>query len=182
MFLQLTVVGSARYDRPPSYYVFAGLVFCPLTLNYLESWGEDWALEAPAHLLAELERPASLPDEEIVVLVQVLAAAVSEGYHELADEIVSSVDGVRPRNLSHFVELVEKGEGAFLRIGYRNDGREIVMRRDRARAASRGILARYGIGADRSPQPSTAPRGRGRAVVAQAAGTRASRARRAGRH
>jgi S1-C subfamily serine protease len=153
----LNVVGPARYDRPPSYYVFAGLVFSPLTLNYLESWGEDWALDAPTQLLAELERPATLAGEEIVILVQVLAAAVSEGYHELAEEIVSSVDGVRPRNLAHFVELVEQGEGAFLKIGYRNDAREIVMRRDRARAASRGILARYGIGADRSPdlQPGT---------------------------
>lgn len=152
-----TVVGSARYDEPPSYFVFAGLVFCPLTLRYLESWGEDWAIEAPAHLLAELERPASLPHEEVVVLVKVLASAVSEGYHELADEIVSSVDGVRPRNLAHFVELVEGGEAPFLRIGYRNDGREVVMRRDRARAAARGILARYGIGADRSPDLQTGP-------------------------
>jgi S1-C subfamily serine protease len=157
----LSVVGPARHDRPPSYFVFAGLVFCPLTLGYLESWGEDWAVEAPAHLLAEMERPASLPGEEVVVLVKVLAAPVSDGYHEVAEEIVSSVDGVRPRSLAHLVELVEGGDAAYLRIGYRDDAREIVMRRDRARAATRGVLASYGIPADRSsdlrPGPNPAP-------------------------
>jgi hypothetical protein len=154
----LTVVGPARHDQPPSYFVFAGLVFAPLTQNYLESWGEDWTVEAPAHLLAELERPARVPGEEVVVLVKVLAASVTDGYHDLADEIVSSVDGTPPRNLAHLVELIETGQGEFLRIGYRDEAREVVMRRDRARAAARGILAQYGIASDRSPDLQLAAR------------------------
>ena len=144
------VVGPEQYDRPPSYFVFGGLVFSPLTLSYLESWGEDWSIEAPPHLLAELERAPSVAGEQAVVLVKVLASSISEGYHDLADEVVSSVDGVRPRDLAELVRLVEDGIGAFLRIGYSGDSREIVLRRARARVASAGILAGYGIPADRS--------------------------------
>jgi S1-C subfamily serine protease len=147
-----SVVAAGDYDRPPTYFVFGGLVFCPLTLSYLESWGEEWSIDAPANLLAELERAPSVAGEEVVVLVRVLASAISEGYHDLADEVVSSVDGVRPRNFAHFVQLVEQGDSRFLRLSYRADSRELVLRRDKARAASPGILARYGIPADRSPE------------------------------
>jgi S1-C subfamily serine protease len=146
-----SVVAVGDYDRPPSYFIYGGLVFCPLTLSYLESWGEEWSIDAPPHLMAELERAPTVAGEEVVVLVRVLASAISEGYHDLADEVVSSVDGVRPRNLAHFAQLVEQGAAPFLRISYRDDSRELVLRRDKARAASRGILARYGIPADRSP-------------------------------
>jgi hypothetical protein len=147
----LAVVGPEQYDRPPSYFVFGGLVFSPLTLSYLEAWGEDWSIEAPPQLLAELERAPSVAGEQALVLVKVLASSISEGYHDVADEVVSSVDGVRPRDLADLVRLVEEGGGAFLRIGYRSDSREIVLRRTRARVATAGILAGYGIPADRSP-------------------------------
>lgn len=151
----ISVVSLGEYDRPPSYFIFAGLVFCPLTLSYLASWGEEWSIDAPPDLLSELERAPTAAGEEVVVLVRVLASAVSEGYHDLADEAVSSVDGVRPRNLAHFAQLVEQGTSRFLRISYRSDSRELVLRRDKARAGSRGILASYGIPADRSPDLRT---------------------------
>lgn len=144
------VVGPEQYDRPPSYFVFAGLVFSPLTLGYLRSFGDDWSLDAPPHLLAELERAPSVAGEQAVVLVKVLASAISEGYHDLADEIVSSVDGMKPRNLADLMRLIEDGADPFLRIGYHGDSREIVLKRASARAASAAILAGYGIPADRS--------------------------------
>jgi S1-C subfamily serine protease len=146
-----SVVGPGEYDRPPTYFIYGGLVFCPLTLSYLESWGETWDADAPPNLLAEMERAPSVAGEEVVVLVRVLASALSEGYHDLADEVVSSVDGVRPRNLAHFIQLVEQGTSRFIRISYRADTHEVALRRDKVRAASRGILASYGIPADRSP-------------------------------
>ena len=37
-----------RYDKLPSYLVFAGLVFVPLSQPYLHEYGEDWWVPAGA--------------------------------------------------------------------------------------------------------------------------------------
>jgi len=42
-----SLVPVHQYDRLPSYYVFAGLLFSPLTQPLLHEWGDDWYNLAP---------------------------------------------------------------------------------------------------------------------------------------
>ena len=46
-----------RYGREPSYYIYGGLVFCPLTLDYLRTWGEQWVESNQAALLIASRKP-----------------------------------------------------------------------------------------------------------------------------
>ncbi|VFQ92670.1 unnamed protein product [Cuscuta campestris] len=39
-----------QFDRLPSYYIFAGLVFTPLTQPYLHEYGDDWYNSSPRRL------------------------------------------------------------------------------------------------------------------------------------
>jgi hypothetical protein len=39
-----------EYDKSPTYFIYGGLVFCPLTINYLTAWGDDWYYDMPADL------------------------------------------------------------------------------------------------------------------------------------
>ena len=61
-----------QFDKLPSYYIFAGLVFIPLTQPYLHEYGEDWYNASPRHLceraLRELPKKAG---EQLVILSQV---------------------------------------------------------------------------------------------------------------
>lgn len=61
-----------QFDKLPSYYIFAGLVFVPLTQPYLHEYGEDWYNTSPRRLceraLRELPKKAG---EQLVVLSQV---------------------------------------------------------------------------------------------------------------
>lgn len=61
-----------QFDKLPSYYIFAGLVFVPLTQPYLHEYGEDWYNTSPRQLceraLRELPKKAG---EQLVVLSQV---------------------------------------------------------------------------------------------------------------
>ena len=45
-------MGRMSYERdiPPEYFIFGGVVFIPLTLNYLEEWGRDWHLNTVDYL------------------------------------------------------------------------------------------------------------------------------------
>ena len=62
-----------QFDKLPSYYIFAGFVFIPLTQPYLHEFGEDWYNASPRRLceraLRELPKKAG---QQLVILSQVL--------------------------------------------------------------------------------------------------------------
>ncbi|MCK5130896.1 MAG: trypsin-like peptidase domain-containing protein [Candidatus Sabulitectum sp.] len=146
----LTVVPNKIYDTPPEYFIFGGTVFMPLSLNYLESWGYDWYLNAVDYLtypfLFDNWRTESR--EEIVVLTFMLPAEVNTGYESLKNEIIVAVNGVPVRNFSQFVELVDEGTDTFLKLAT-NLGNIIVLDRPEAIATNDEIMTRYGIIRDR---------------------------------
>lgn len=76
MILQLQpLVPVHQFDKLPSYFILAGLVFIPLTQPYLHEYGEDWYNTSPRRLceraLRELPKKAG---EQLVILSQVLSS------------------------------------------------------------------------------------------------------------
>ena len=74
IMLQLQpLVPVHQYDKLPSYFIFAGLVFVPLSEPYLHEYGVDWYNNSPRQLcelaLRKLPRKAG---EQLVILSQVL--------------------------------------------------------------------------------------------------------------
>jgi S1-C subfamily serine protease len=145
-----TLVAPPQYDRRPSYFLYGGLLFEPLTYDYLR------ARNFGSHeLMALAAKTPSFDGEEVVVLVRVLASEANGGYHEINDSVVTAVDGSKPRNLADFVRLVEGGTLPFVTITY-DDGQQIVMDRAKARAAGPGVMALYQIQSDRAlPEAAT---------------------------
>lgn len=61
-----------QFDRLPSYFIFAGLVFTPLTQPYLHEYGDDWYNSAPRRLCERaLTGILTKPGEQLVILSQV---------------------------------------------------------------------------------------------------------------
>lgn len=142
---------NANYGDP-GYFIFAGCVFSPLTLNYVRSWGNRWFKEAPGELIAKLWDVRRFSDEEVVFLVRVLPSEVNYGYHGMANWIVESVNGEEIRNIRHLVKVVEKEakKGGF--ITFTNpDGEQIVLSAERAKKSGGPLLSTYRIDRDRSP-------------------------------
>ncbi|RWW54013.1 hypothetical protein BHE74_00039428 [Ensete ventricosum] len=75
-----------QFDKLPSYYIFAGLVFVPLSQPYLHEYGEDWYNTSPRRLceraLRELPKRAG---EQLVILSQVLMDDINAGYERLSE-------------------------------------------------------------------------------------------------
>ncbi len=147
---ELTVVSTKIYDRPPEYLIYGGAVFMPLTLNYLESWGGDWYLNAVDYLSFPLifDNWRTESREEIVVLTFMLPAEVNTGYETLQNEIIETVNGIKVNNFAQFVELVDSGSGNFLELETNLDN-IIVLNRIEAQGMNQEIMARYGIPVDR---------------------------------
>ncbi len=147
----LTLVSYKIYDTPPEYFIFGGVVFLPLTLNYLEEWGSDWHLNTVDYLSYPLlfDNWQTEEREEIVVLSFMLPAEVNTGYEGINYEIIEMVDGAPVRNFSQFVEMVDSGTDPFL-VLTTSLGKIIVLNREEAIAARDDILTRYSIPVDRN--------------------------------
>jgi S1-C subfamily serine protease len=146
------LVPFEMYDRLPSYYVYGGLVFCPLTRNYLGMWGQNWVAAAPRDLVAILGwNVPETEGEQVVVAIRTLAADCNQGYHELSSWIVTTVDGQRVRRLEDLVRAVESPAAASPYVVFSNEkGHRLVLDRAKAEKENARILATYRIERDRS--------------------------------
>lgn len=69
-------------DCLPSYLVVGGLVFAPLSLPILEAAysARKWRALAPVAVLKAFQEQRASPDQQVVILVQVLSHEVNHGY------------------------------------------------------------------------------------------------------
>lgn len=149
------LVPHEQYDKAPTYYVVGGLVFEPLTANYLWGWGEEWLEEAPLNLLNYYVYGQPTDDRrEIVVLTRVLADEINAGYHERADEVVSHVNGKKISTIRDLVAAFQEHKGKYHTI-VDERGYKIFLDKNEVDENGQRILKKYKIDSDRSEDLET---------------------------
>lgn len=134
----------------PTYFIYGGLVFSPLTSNYLKEWGRSWFSKAPSELITVAKNNLKTKeDEEVVVLIKILAAEVNAGYHESRNLIIKKVNGKEIGNIRELVRTVENSRGEFISFEDAG-GKEIVLDRKQVEKENPDILKTYRINSDRS--------------------------------
>ncbi|KAJ6748635.1 hypothetical protein OIU79_029689 [Salix purpurea] len=146
--------------KPPSYYIIAGFVFTTVSVPYLrsedielsphrktleEAYGKEYELEAPIKLLDKLlhSMPQS-PDEQIVVVSQVLVADINIGYEDIVNTQVVAFNGKPVKNLKSLANMVENFDDEFLKFDLEYD-QIVVLRTKTAKEATVDILTTHGI-------------------------------------
>ena len=139
------LVPAHQYDRLPSFFLYAGLVFSPLTQPHLHEFGDDWFNAAPRRLCDRaLNDHPTVPGEQVVLLSQVLADEINAGYQGMHDVEVRAVNGERVENLKALKRAVENATGAFLRLDLADD-RVLVVNREEAEKAHARIMAKHRV-------------------------------------
>ena len=139
------LVPAHQYDRLPSFFLYAGLVFSPLTQPHLHEFGDDWFNAAPRRLCDRaLNDHPTAEGEQVVLLSQVLADEINAGYQGMHDVEVRAVNGRRVRNLRALKSAVESAAGAFLRLDLADD-RVLVVNREEADRAHARIMAKHRV-------------------------------------
>ena len=141
------LVPGRRTEQAPQYLVFAGLVFQPLTIDYL-GYFEELPVDLANHALILNTVP---PERSQIILIQkVLPHPVNRGYQHLEDYIVETVNGVVPRDMAHLAEIIDGAGGRWLKI-VTEDRTYLTLDLAKARAAQKSILTGFGISRGRSP-------------------------------
>lgn len=112
------LVPRGQYDCVPAFYVCGGLVFQPLSWEYLQSWGPG---QQPVHL-QELFFGGRVTNDraEVVVLTQILADEVNQGYGSgfIGAPVVVAVNGEQIRDLAHLVFIVRQARSESPKTGF----------------------------------------------------------------
>ncbi|HON17495.1 MAG TPA: hypothetical protein PLA51_13555, partial [Spirochaetota bacterium] len=144
------LVPFEKYDTPPTYYITGGLVFVPLTKNYLLEWGNQWFFTAPSELLTLYQKGIRTPErKQVILLSKVLADEINLGYHDIDNIIIKSVNGNLISSIEDLIEAVENNQKEFHEFED-IDGNKIVLKRDKVLKYSQRILDTYKITSDRS--------------------------------
>lgn len=146
-----------QYDAPPRYYIHAGMVFTPLSANYLDSvgrLGRDAVGEGMGRLIYELHH---LPAEDFasvrpepVVLAGVLPHPVNADLGLRGRVLVNRINGRRIERLEDVRQAFAEHAGARHVIEFQGPEAGPLEAIDRlaARAAHADILRTYGIVSD----------------------------------
>jgi len=140
---------GSQYDVLPRYFVHAGLVFTPLSQEYLRTIGRD----APnAEILYELyyrrhESPKTARPEP-VVLVSVLPHPVNANL-KAGRALVDRINGVRIEKLADVARAFESGTNTHHLIEFLPNRALEALDRPTALAAHAEILKTYGLPSDR---------------------------------
>jgi hypothetical protein len=142
-----------HYDTPPRYLIHGGLVFTPLSADYLRTLGRDRPDASSSALFYELYYRRSEDPEgartEPVVLATTLAHPVNANLRVRGKVLVNRINGVRIGSLEDVARALEqRKEGAHVIEFAGQDGMECLEREASAQANPQ-ILETYGISSDR---------------------------------
>jgi len=144
------LVPYEKYDTPPTYYIVAGLVFSPLTKNYIMEWGRQWYFSAPTKLLHYYQNEIPRDDrKQVILLTKVLADEINQGYHDVDNIFIVRVNGRKVSTMKDVVKAFEENKGLYHEIEDDN-GLKIIIKRDDADRYGKRILETYRIESDRS--------------------------------
>src|SRR5437867_9167353 len=144
------LVPEAPFDQEPEFVIVGGLVFQPLTKNYLRNWGQDWERRAPFRLAYFRNQEPTPERPAIVILSQVLPDLYNLGYQESRQLVLEKVNGEKVNYLSDLQRALKKPMNGFHIFQFMKGDtlQRIVLDAATLDAATKRVLDRYGIEKD----------------------------------
>jgi S1-C subfamily serine protease len=142
------LVPHMHYDKAPTYYILGGLVFQPLTLNYIKTW--EKLADAPNRLVDYYFNGRRSRDRnEVIVLTNILGDKINVGYDNFKNNVVSQINGKKISSMEDLVKAIEFNERKY-HVIVDEQGNQIVLERSKVSEANQRIFNKYQIRSDRS--------------------------------
>lgn len=141
------IVPDHVFDQQPQFLLAGGLVFQPLTADYLRSWGKEWWKRAPFRLRYYLHQPPTAERRHVVILSRVLPDPLNLGYQNLTYLAVDKINGQRIETLADVRTALEAPQEGFHVVRFMpNSGvQKVILDAEVLEVADERILRKYGI-------------------------------------
>ena len=135
--VRYSVVKNIPLENQPTYFVYGGLVFEPLTNNYL-------LLELDGITLTNDTEDKYKNYDEMVLLVRVLPYDINIGYDEQENILITKVNGEKYKNFKDFVDKVRNTKTEFI-IFETEYNEEIVLDTKEVERQENELMTNYNI-------------------------------------
>jgi hypothetical protein len=140
---------ARQYDLPPQYVSFAGLVFVPVTRNYLETWGPEWPVDIPFYLRYLFRNSMQLNKDprrkEYVALSEIMPDEINAYAGEFKSHVIESINGTTIEGLSDVWQAFEKPADNFYTLKFMGVNQPLILDAKEARGRQPVILEKYDI-------------------------------------
>ncbi len=138
------LVKTTRYDTMPSYFIYGGYIFSPLTRNLIVSTNRNRiALSNLASKWQEEDK------SEVVVLLKVLASDISRGDNDFGMWPIDKINGEAFKDFKEFYQKMEAVTSQYIVLEDKN-GVQVIIDKKEAQAKQNEILKKYNIEFDKS--------------------------------
>ena len=146
----LDLVPDHIFDQEPEYLMTAGLVFQPLTEDFLRRWGSSWASRAPFRLRYFRSKESTEKTPSLVVLTVVIPDPINLGYEAIRFQVVDQVNGKKVHTLKDLVAALKAPENGFHVVEFMkgSTAQRLVIDAAMTDEATKRVLGRYGIPKD----------------------------------
>jgi len=138
------LVKTTRYDRMPTYYIYGGYVFSPLTRNLIRATNRN-----RLRMSCLASKWQKKDKNEVVVLLKVLASDISRGDNNFGMWAIDTINGKPFKNFQKFYEMMENVKEKFIVLEDK-DGVKVIIDKKEALGRQDELLKKYNIEYDRS--------------------------------
>ena len=159
------LIQANTYDAKPRFVLFGGLLFQPLSRDFLEVYGID-DLRVRYFYDSFVDRAIFLEHPEVIVLSQILPDPINTYLEEFRNSIVSEVNGHQIKRLEDLAAAFAEPSDYYV-IKCIGDGRPIVLERAKVEAARQRIKTVYNVVSESNldQTPASPPAKTGEAVA-----------------
>jgi len=135
-----------KTDKEPKFFVSGGLVFQPLSINYLYLFSGS-----PTKFIYEARYGKIRKDrKEVVVISDILPDDLNKGYSDIiSDFVVAKVNGKKITELKDVINIIENTNDEFIIIEEKSS-EKIIFNTAKLREKNKQILKKYNVTKDRS--------------------------------
>ena len=143
------LVADRPNDVEPTYLIVGGLVFVPLSAEFLSSWGGDWQRSAPFRLVFYNNQKAKKDQKSLVVLSLVLPDFYNIGYQQRSSQniVIEKANGEMIATLEDLAKAIESPKDGFHVFEFKKGStlKKIILDAEKLSEANQRIAKRYGI-------------------------------------
>lgn len=131
------------YDKKPTYFIYSGLVFQPLSENLLKIWGKNWRKRAPYYLLNYFyDSYKFLEYENFPVLVKVLSDKCNVGYENMSSSVITKVNNKKIFSIKELAKEIKNSKNNYI-VLTDDSNNKIVLNKKEADKSNYKIKEKY---------------------------------------
>lgn len=138
------LVGGKQFEKPPSYFIYGGFVFMPLTSDYISANKSRYSDGLGDDITVLTQFWPTDERKQAVILTKVLPDDSNKGFHNVGNLMIEKLNGKPFKDFEEFHKRLIEGDSDFI-VLENQFGYQVVIDRNLAKENQQEILKRYNI-------------------------------------